>query len=351
MRIPFFGAIVSAAGVIATIAAGASAPAAAQEVTLRLHTFIGPLANPAKTFLVPWSEKVAQASNGKLKVQPFWAMQLGGKEVQLLDQVRDGVVDIAWTLPGFTPGRMPRVEPFELPFVHKDPVSSALALQDYQAKHLGPDLADYHPLLLNTHAGFLLQSKDPILKMSDLKGKKIRGASRASVWLLEALGATGIGMPLNDIPPALSKGVIDGVFLPFEIAPAVKMQDLVSHFSELSGEQPRLGTNVFTFLMNKQSYNKLSAELKKVIDDHSGRNIAKWAGENWAEIEKPGRDVVASKEKNKFHVIPADETAKMREAAKPVFERWFTEMRSIGVDGPALLADARELIDKYSKRM
>jgi TRAP-type C4-dicarboxylate transport system substrate-binding protein len=246
---------------------------------------------------------------------------------------------------------MPRVEPFELPFVHKDSLSTTLALQDYQAKHLGPDLADYHPLLLHCHAGVLLQSKDPILTLSDVRGKKIRGAGRATVWLLEALGATGIGMPLNDIPPALSKGVIDGVFLPFEIAPAVKMQDLVSHYSELSGEQPRFTTSVFTFLMNKQSYNKLSAEMKKVIDDHSGRNIAKWAGENWMEIEKPGREVVASKEKNKFHVISPAETAKMKDAAKPVFERWFAEMRTIGVDGPALLADARELIDKYSKRM
>jgi TRAP-type C4-dicarboxylate transport system substrate-binding protein len=349
MRFPVFGAVFSTAATIATIASGLSAPASAQEVTLRLHTFLAPVANPPKTFLIPWIQKVEKASNGKLKVQPFWAMQLGGREVQLLDQVRDGVVDIAWTLPGFTPGRMPRVEPFELPFVHKDPVSSALALQDYQAKHLGPDLADYHPLVLNTHAGFLLQTKDPILKMSDLKGKKIRGASRASVWLLEAIGATGVGLPLNELPQALSTGVIDGSLLPFEIAPAVKMQDLVSHFSELSGPQPRLGTNVFTFLMNKQSYSKLSAELKKVIDDNSGRNIAKWAGENWAEIEKPGRDVVASKSKNKFHTIAPDEVAKMRAAAQPVFNRWFDEMKKINVDGPALLADARAMIDKYSK--
>jgi TRAP-type C4-dicarboxylate transport system substrate-binding protein len=340
----------AAAAAAALLAAVAPPPAAAQQATtLRLHTFLPPVANPPKTFLIPWIERVEKAAAGKLKVQPFWAMQLGGKEVQLLDQARDGVVDIVWTLPGFTPGRMPRVEPFELPFVHKDPVSSALALQDYQAKHLATDLRDYHPLLLNTHAGFLLQTREPITRMSDLRGKKIRGAARASVWLLEAIGATGVGLPLNEIPQALSTGVIDGAFLPYEIAPAVKMQDLVSHFSELAGPQPRLGTNVFTFLMNKQSYAKLPADLKKVIDDHSGRNIAKWAGENWAEIEKPGKQVVESKAKNKFHVIPADEVAKMRAAAQPVFDRWFDEMKKINVDGPALLADARAMIDKYAK--
>lgn len=125
----------------------------AQDVTLRLHTFIPPVANPAKTFLIPWTERISKASNGRLKIQPYWAMQLGGQATQLLDQVRDGVVDIAWTLPGFTPGRMPRVEPFELPFVHRDPLSSTLALQDFQDKHLGPDLKDYHPLLVHVHAG------------------------------------------------------------------------------------------------------------------------------------------------------------------------------------------------------
>ena len=113
-----------------------AAPAQAQEVTLRMHTFIPPVANPAKTFLIPWAKKIGEASKGRIKVQPFWAMQLGGKAPQLLGQVRDGVVDIIWTLPGFTSGVMPRSEVFELLFVHKEPVSTTLALQDFQQKHL-----------------------------------------------------------------------------------------------------------------------------------------------------------------------------------------------------------------------
>ncbi len=344
-----FAAAGAAALILPFLASGG--PADAATVTLRMHTFIPPVANPSKTFLIPWAKKIGEASGGKLTVQPFWAMQLGGKATQLLDQARDGVVDIVWGLPGFTPGRMPRVEPFELPFVHKDALSTTLALQDFQEKHLlDTDLKDYKPLLLHVHQGFLFQTKKPIRTMADLKGLKIRAASRGGVWLLEALGATGIGLPLPRIPPALSKGVIDGVTLPYEIAPAVKTPDLVSHFSKLSGSQPRLGTNVFTFLMNKASYNKLSRELKKVIDDNSGRNIARAAGQNWVDIEEPGLKVVQSRKKNKFYTIAPDEVARMKEAAKPVFERWFGEMKKVGVDGPALLADARALIDKYSKK-
>ena len=341
------GAVVAGAAVAAlTASVGVSQ---AQEVTLRMHTFIPPVANPSKTFLIPWAEKIGKDSGGRIKVQPFWSMQLGGKVPQLLDQVRDGVVDIVWTLPGFTPGRMPEIEPFELPFVHKDALSSTLALQDYQAKHLGAALKDFKPLLLHTHDGFLFQTKDPILKLADLKGKKIRAASRAGVWMLNALGATGVGLPLPQIPQALSKGVIDGVTLPYEIAPAVKTAELVSHFSILAGAQPRLGTNVFTFLMNKDSYEALPPDLRKVIDDNSGVNIARAAGENWRRIEEPGRKVIEAQAKNKFHVIPAAEVAKMKKAVEPVFDRWYAEMKKAGIDGPALVSDARKLIDKYSK--
>lgn len=61
-------------------------------------------------------------------------MQLGGKAEQLLTQVRDGVVDVAWTLPGFTPGVMPKLEIFELPFLHRSTRATVLSLQDYIPK-------------------------------------------------------------------------------------------------------------------------------------------------------------------------------------------------------------------------
>lgn len=336
-----------AGAVVAALTLGAG-PSMAQDVTLRMHTFIPPVANPGKTFLTPWAEKIEKDSGGRLKIQPFWAMQLGGKAPQLLDQARDGVVDIVWALPGFSPGRMPEVEPFELPFVHKDALSTTLALQDYQDKYLAKPLAGYHPLLLHVHEGFLFQTKEPVQKMSDLKGMKLRAASRAGVWLLESLGATGVGLPLPRIPEALSKGVIDGVTLPYEIAPAVKTQDLVSHFSSLAGAQPRLGTNVFTFLMNKASYDKLPPDLQKVIDNNSGRAIARSAGQNWRDIETPGRNVVESKSKNKFYVIPADEVEKMKAAAQPVFDRWYEEVGKRGLDGPNMVLDALDMIEKHS---
>ncbi|MGI9422492.1 MAG: TRAP transporter substrate-binding protein [Hyphomicrobiaceae bacterium] len=319
------------------------------QVKLRMMTFVPPVANPGKSFLVPWADKVEKASGGKIKIERFWAMSLGGKAPQLLDQIRDGVIDIGWTLPGFTPGRFPQIEPFELPFVHRDALSTTLALQDFYDKYLTDTFKDYKVLLLHVHDGFFFQTKFPVKGVADIQGKKIRAASRAGVWLLNELGAKGIGMPLPRIPQALSKGVIDGVTLPYEIAPAVKTPDLVSHFATLSGDQPRLGTNVFTFLMNKKKYDDLPADLKKVIDDHAGRNVAQWAGENWRAIEEPGKKAVMARNKNKISVISAAETEKMKGAANAVYERWFQEAKKAKLDGPAMLKDAMAMIANHAK--
>ncbi len=340
----------AAAAALSVAVALTGTPAMSQQVTLRLHTLIPPPANPYKTFLKPWADKVAEASGGKLKIQLYPSMQLGGKPPQLVDQVKDGVVDIVWTLPGYTAGRFPKLEVFELPFVHVDPLSSTLALQDYQKKHLKEEFKDYRVLLLHVHAGSLFMTKGKaIRKMSDLKGLKIRTATRAGGWYLKSVGAIPIGAPLPQIPQMLSKGVIEGAMLPFEIAPAIKMQELATNFTELSGNQPRMNTSTFGLLMNKASYRKLPNDLKKVIDDLSGKNIAKWVGQNWADIEIPARKVMESKKKNKFHIMPASEVAKMKAAAKPAIDRWLKQMKAKGIDGDTLLKDARALIAKYSK--
>lgn len=338
------------AGVLSATAMLFAVQPMAQQVTLKLHTFIPPPANPYKTFLQPWADRIAKESGGKLKIQIYPSMQLGGKPPQLVEQAKDGVVDIVWTLPGYTAGRFPKLEVFELPFVHVNTVSTTLAIQDFQKKHLGDEFKDYKVILLNNHAGSMFMTKTKkIRSVADLKGLKIRTATRAGGWYLKSLGAVPIGAPLPQIPQMLAKGVIEGAMLPFEIAPAIKMQELASNFIQLEGKQRRMNTSTFAFLMNKDSYNKLPADLKKVIDNNSGKNIARWAAEIWDRIEIPGEKVMRSKKKNSFFNIPAAEVAKMKAAAQPAIDRWLKQMKRKGVDGAALLADARAMIAKYNK--
>jgi TRAP-type C4-dicarboxylate transport system substrate-binding protein len=342
-------AMTALAGVFASGIAMTPTAALSQEVTLRLHTFLPPVANPVKHFMIPWAEKVGKESNGRIKVQVYPAMQLGGKAEQLLTQVRDGVVDIVWTLPGFTPGVMPKLEIFELPFLHRDTHSTVLALQDYVDMHMKKEFEPYHVLLVHAHAGALFMSKEPINKVEDFKGLKLRSYSRTNAWILEALGATPLQVALPELVPMLNKGTVSGSILPYEIAPAVKMQDLTDYFTTLAPPQPRLSTAIFTLLMNKKKYDSLPPDLKKVIDANSGRSIAPMAIEVWDRVELDGEKVMRSKSKNKFVSLSAEETAKLKKQVQPVFDRFVKLLDDSGADGKKVLADVEMLIKKHAK--
>jgi TRAP-type C4-dicarboxylate transport system substrate-binding protein len=337
------------AAVFASSLAFAPQPAAAQDVTLRVHTFMPPVANPFKHFLTPWAEKVTKESNGRIKVQVFPAMQLGGSAPQLFQQVRDGVVDVIWTLPGFTPGVMVKDEVFELPFLHRSTRSTVLALQDFIEQHMQKELAPYHVLQVHAHAGTLFMTKSPINKVEDFKGMKLRTPSRTAAWILEAVGAAPLQVALPELAPMLSRGTVTGSLLTYEIAPAVKMQDLVDYFTTFHGPQPRLGTTVFMLLMNKAKYESLPADLKKVIDANSGRNLSPFAIQVWDMIDEDGLKVMQSKPKNKFLTLSAEETEKFRKLVQPVFARFKDEVDKHGGDGGKLIADAEALVEKYSK--
>jgi TRAP-type transport system periplasmic protein len=323
--------------------------ARAQELTLRVHTFMPPVANPFKHFLTPWADKVGKDSNGRIKVQLFPAMQLGGSAPQLLQQVRDGVADIIWTLPGFTPGVMVKDEAFELPFLHRDTRSTVLALQDFIEMHMQKELAPYHVLQVHAHAGTLFMTKDPINKVEDFKGLRLRTPSRTSAWILEALGGAPVQVALPELAPMLSKGTVNGSILTYEIAPAVKMQDLVEYFVTVAAPQPRIGTTVFMFLMNKAKYDSLPSDLKTVIDANSGRNLAPFAIQVWDKIDQDGLQVMQSKPKNKFVTLSADETEKFKKLVQPVFGRFKEDVDKHGSDGGKVIADAQALVEKYSK--
>jgi TRAP-type C4-dicarboxylate transport system substrate-binding protein len=276
-------------------------------------------------------------------------MQLGGKPEQLLQQVRDGVVDIVWTLPGFTPGVMPKLEIFELPFLHRSTKATVLSLQDYIEKHMKKEFEPYHVLMVHAHAGSLFMTKDPINKVEDFEGMKLRSYSRTNAWILEALGSVPLQVALPELVPMLNKGTVSGSILPYEIAPAVRMHELTSYFTTLAPPQPRLSTAIFTFLMNKKKYESLPPDLKKVIDDNSGRNLAPRVIEIWDRIEVEGEKVMHSKSKNKFVQLSAEETAKFKKKVQPVFDRFVKLLDDSGANGKQILADVEALEAKYDK--
>jgi TRAP-type C4-dicarboxylate transport system substrate-binding protein len=289
----------------AVVSAALAMPAMAQDVTLKIHHFLPPQAPVPKNFITPWAKKIEKESGGRIKCEIYPAMQLGGKPPALFDQARDGVVDIVWTLPGYTPGRFPKAEVFEMPFLPASAEATSQAAWEYYEHHLKDELKDVHVIAVHTHGPGLLHVKGKgVHRLEDMKGLKLRGPTRMINTLIERLGATPVGMPVPAVPEALSKGVIDGTVIPWEVTAPLK-------------------------------------------DDNSGMATAKWVGRVMDEGDKPGLEI-ARKHGNDIVTLDAAETARWKKASAPVIDGWIADMKEKGIDGAALYKEAKALVAKYA---
>ncbi len=324
-----------------------AAPAMAQDVTLRLHQFLPPQANVPKLVLDVWADKVEADSEGRIKVERYPSMQLGGTPPELMDQAIDGVADIVWTVVGYTPGRYPSTEVFELPFMVTDARAASSAYWQMFESHMkDTEFKDVHILGTWVHGPGLIHSSKEVRTPDDMQGLKIRGGSRLVNRLLEITGATPVGMPVPAIPEGLSKGVIDGTTIPWEVTPSLKVSELVKNHTEFSGGA--LYTLTFVLAMNKDKYDSLPDDLKKVIDDNSGLDFSVFAGGTQADADVPARQIAVDLGNN-IVTLNEDETKVWQDAAQPIYAEWIADMQTKGIDGQALIDEARSLMDAYKQ--
>ena len=332
----------------AALLAAALPAASAQEITLKVAHFLPTSSTTHAKFIVPWCERIRAQSNGRLRCQIFPSMQLGGTPPQLYDQARDGIADIVWTLPGYTAGRFPITEVFELPFMTPNAAAASQALWTFYTRHATKEFEAVKPLALHVHDnGYLHLRSKPIRTLADFKGMKIRAPTRQTNRLLSRLGATPVSMPVPQLADALSKGVIDGAVVPWEVVPSIKVHEIVRFHSETDPAMPALYTAVFLYAMNRKTYDSLPPDLQQVIDANSGLPLAAELGRLW-DASAPAARKQATDRGNVINVIPATELAAWDRAARPLYADWIADMNRRGLDGNALLADARALIAQYA---
>jgi len=342
---------IKAALAASVLAIGSATVAAAQDYTFKLHHLLSAKAPAHTQMLEPWARQVEENSGGKVKIEIFPAMTLGGRPPELIQQARDGVVDIVWTVNGYTPGAFPRTEVMELPTVFSnDPVAANLALFDMFESDLRQEYKGVEVMFLHVHAGNGIHMRDTAVRSpADLVGKKMRIPTRTGAWVIEALGAAPVGMPVPELPPALQKGVIDGAFIPWEIIPPLKIQEQTDYQIEGANEE-RFGTTTFQVSMNAERWNSLPEDIQKAFRDASGRDWWAKVGEVWRGTDDFGIKL-ATDAGNTHIVLTEDETQAFREALSPVVDRWIEEANASGIDGAGLVEKARMLIEKNAGAM
>ena len=334
---------------LALAAATLSLAAAAQEVTLKFHHIWNPQAMASLKVIAPWCDRIAADSNNRMKCQTFPAMSMGGTPAQLVDQVRDGVTDLTITLPGYTAGRFPIMEVFELPFMTNSAEAGGRAAWDYLNKYALKEFPGTKVLAVWVHDEGYVHTRDKQIKtLADFKGLKMRAPTRQTNKLLAKLGATPVAMPLPAVVEAVSKGVVDGFLLPWEAMPPLKLHEMVKYHTETDPSRPALYTTVFFFGMNQSKYDALPADLKAIIDKNSGPALSQQIGKVWDDSQAANRKAGQDRG-NGFYTLPPGEGDNWIKASASLSDEWVADMDKRGLPGQQMLKEARELLTKYKK--
>lgn len=323
--------------------------AGAQPVTLRVHHFLPAGSTAHQKLIKPWCDRIEEESRNKLRCQIFPAMQLGGRPPDLIEQVRTGAVDVVWTLPGYTPGRFPIMEVFELPFMSKSAEATSRAAWDYYLRHGEAEFKEYKPLAFHVHDdGFIHTRSKMVRTLDDIRGMKIRAGTRLISRLVELLGATAVPMPVTAITGALSDGKIDGTTVPWEVVPAIKLHQIAHYHTETDPLVPALYTAMFVFAMNKAKYDSLAPDLRAIIDRNSGRELSTQIGRSFDDASAPARKMALAEPGSEVYTVPYTEMVRWERASVPLYSEWVAAMNKQGLPGQDLLSDAQALVDLYS---
>jgi len=317
----------------------------APQFTFKLHHAFSSVSSAHDKFLAPWARQVEAQAGGRIRIDLYPSMQLGGAPADLFDQARDGVADIAWAQPSSTPGRFPKIEAFELPFVpSRRALVSSKALEDYARANLADEFRDVHPICFSCSDRGVLHANRPVHTIEEMRGLRLHVQTRFTAAALHALGAVGVPMPSAQLPLAIAQHVVEGCVDPWDMVPTFKLNDLLKSHTEFADLS--LSTTSFVLAMNKASYDKLPRDLKTVIDNNSGQPAATIAGGMWDAQAAAVIDMVSGRGDPITTLLP-EAVAHWRKATEPVIETWLKDMKERKVDGGKLLANARALSAKY----
>jgi len=313
---------------------------------LKLHHAFSAVSSVHDKFLSPWAHKIETESGGRLHIDLFPSMELGGAPAQLLAQARDGDVDIVWTAPGLSPGRFPKIETFELPFL---PSSRALvsskALEDFSALYLKDEFDDVHPLCFSCADRGVIHATAAVRSIEDMKNLKLHVQTRLAGEAVRVLGAQPVPMPAEELPAALSQGVVDGCVDPWHMVPTFRLNDVLKNHTEFSDLS--LSSRTYVLAMNKNAYARLPRELQAVLDNNSGQFAAGMAGTMWDLQARAVAESVAQSGDLIVTLLP-EAVAHWRKATEPVVEAWLREMKERKADGGKMIGSAHALLAKYA---
>ena len=301
---------------------GIAAPLTAAPVKLKFGIFTPAKEPTYKAMMVPFAREATRDSNGTIQIDTFPGGSLGKNPRAQLKLAIDGVVDMTWIVPSYTPGRFPDNGVFELPGLFNNVQESSHTIWRMFEKNLLRGYQNVFVVSLFLTHPYFIHAKPKVTKLSDLKGLKIRAAGPVFGASIRALGAVPVGMPAPAIAENISRGVINGAALEWNGHYAFRTKD-VAKFTLISNSgSGLLGTVPLATVMNKKIFDGLPADGRKSILKHHGLEMTKRFAKLHDAINKKLRTAT---EKNPDHTVTrlsADEQNRFDSIMKTVVADW-----------------------------
>jgi TRAP-type C4-dicarboxylate transport system substrate-binding protein len=239
--------------------------AAAQATKLKFAVFTPDKEQTFVAVMKPFAEAVNKDAAGVVDIELFPNGALGRAPPQQAQMVLDGVADIAWVIASYTPGRFQENEVFELPGLFRDLKEATTVMTRLVQSGKIKGYEEFFVIGAFGTAPYSLHARTPINSIADIKGKKIRSSGAIEGETLIAFGAVPIGMPVTEIPEAVSRGTIDGTtshpspLFDFGIARVTNAH----YFTQL-------GVVPLAILMNRKKFDALPKAGQDAIRKYSG---------------------------------------------------------------------------------
>ncbi|MFC1892340.1 TRAP transporter substrate-binding protein, partial [Thermodesulfobacteriota bacterium] len=318
----------------------------ADKVNINFASEYGPPHPSIKNGIMPWIDDVKKMSGGKLQINYFAPNALTPQR-EHFGAVVSGAVDMSFSPPAFTPGKFPLSGVLNLPILFTNAESGARVAMDLYNKYpnFKAEYTDFKFLWMHISALFELHTTKKLVKsLEDLQGMKI------IVWLpparvmAKALGANPVEVTPADSYLALERGMADGVFCPLAPIREKKISDSAKYHTMFG-----LMANPFWGAINPKKYNSMAPELKKIIDDTTGLEMALKFGRTLD--EGAARDEIAfKKEGHTFYYLPPKEKDRWVAKVSGIHDKWVADMEAKGhKNAKEMRATAIELSKKYGK--
>jgi TRAP-type C4-dicarboxylate transport system substrate-binding protein len=302
---------------LAALVAFSSAALAQQPVKLKMATFSPDTERLYNTVKKPWVEAVNKASGGAIEIELFPNGALGRAPQQQAQMVIDGVTDIGFIVPAFTPGRFPNTEVMELPGLFQDLAEGTRVYTHLVQNGVLKDYGDYVPLAMWSTPPFSLHSNYPINTIADLKGRKVRGGGVIQLESVKALGAVPVGMPPTEVPEALSRRTIDASTSQPAVLFDFGLDRVTTHHYFV-----RLGVVALAIVMNKQKFESLPKAGQDAIRKYDMDYINKLYIDSMLAYDKQLVQRLRDDPKRKV-VFPSAADQKAADAAfEPIIKAW-----------------------------